>query len=226
MDYDEIAALWNADAGHMDKWDALGVAEKVEYAYQVGAERERNKYKSFGELHPRNHDAKCDCEHWQSCADCRELAKWLSSRPDAMYRLRQMYAEQAQPVEPVFWYRPIGNDGLYEGPLHHRSTEGLMLRDEKPKEWLPLFTIPQDAAAALSDLHEEKHELEEENTQYSAENCLFRDEIARLQGEAKVLRNLLSSSLGVIENCYPDDSTEADMLEELQNAIREALCPS
>lgn len=39
--------------------------------------------------------------------------------------------------EPLFWFRPCGD--LYEGPVHHKSVGGKMLRDEKPGEWLPLF---------------------------------------------------------------------------------------
>jgi hypothetical protein len=40
---------------------------------------------------------------------------------------------------PIFWYRPIGNDGLYEGPVHNNSVGGKRLRDEKPGEWVPLY---------------------------------------------------------------------------------------
>ena len=28
--------------------------------------------------------------------DCRALAQWMSSRPDALYRLRELYAEEAE----------------------------------------------------------------------------------------------------------------------------------
>lgn len=31
--------------------------------------------------------------------DCRGLASWLSSRPDALYKLRELYAEQVQPAQ-------------------------------------------------------------------------------------------------------------------------------
>jgi Lar family restriction alleviation protein len=50
-------------------------------------------------------------------------------------------APAAQPVAdavPLFWYRPC-RDGLYEGPHHHNSVGGRMLRDEKPGEWVPLY---------------------------------------------------------------------------------------
>ena len=56
--------------------------------------------------------------------------------------------------EPLFWYRPL-REGMYEGPVHHRSVGGKMMRDEKPSEWKPLHehaaprvesTHPDDAA--------------------------------------------------------------------------------
>lgn len=47
-------------------------------------------------------------------------------------------AEPAPEAEPLFWYRPCG-DGMYEGPHHHKSVGGAMLREEKPGEWVPLF---------------------------------------------------------------------------------------
>ncbi|MES2973338.1 MAG: hypothetical protein V4757_07000 [Pseudomonadota bacterium] len=43
-----------------------------------------------------------------------------------------------QPAEPMFWVRLFG-DGMYEGPMHHKSAEGRMRRDEKPEEWHPLY---------------------------------------------------------------------------------------
>ena len=32
---------------------------------------EELKTYSFGEKYPRNPDAKCKCEHWEVCIDCR-----------------------------------------------------------------------------------------------------------------------------------------------------------
>ena len=45
--------------------------------------------------------------------------------------------------EPLFWYRPVCNGEMYEGPIHNNSVGGKMLRDEKPGEWLPLYTEAQ-----------------------------------------------------------------------------------
>lgn len=53
--------------------------------------------------------------------------------------------------EPMFWYRPL-RDSFYEGPIHNNSVLGKMLRDEKPDEWRPLYTAPQQREwASLTD---------------------------------------------------------------------------
>jgi hypothetical protein len=52
--------------------------------------------------------------------------------------------------EPLFWYRPC-NDGLYEGPHHHKSKLGRMLREERPDQWKPLYDIPNLTQATGQD---------------------------------------------------------------------------
>lgn len=42
---------------------------------------------------------------------------------------------------PVFWYRPVMNGEMYEGPHHNSSIGGKMIREEKPGEWVPLYTL-------------------------------------------------------------------------------------
>ena len=49
------------------------------------------------------------------------------------------------------------------------------------------------------------------------------DSTKRLQGEAGVMRQLLRIALGIIENCYPDDSTEAEMMQDLESQIKAVL---
>lgn len=44
--------------------------------------------------------------------------------------------------EPLFWYRPVCDGEMYEGPIHNASIGGKMMRDEKPGEWLPLYSAP------------------------------------------------------------------------------------
>ena len=84
---------------------------------------------------------------WDVCVQC-------DSREEAD-RVRTALA-QPEP-EPVFWYRPVDKDGGYEGPMHHKSVGGKMLRDEKPSEWKPLYTAPpQHEWAGLTD---EEYEL-------------------------------------------------------------------
>ena len=59
-------------------------------------------------------------------------------------QLRQAYAQGAASVlsaEPIFFYRPTCNGEMYEGPHHAKSIGGRMLREEKPNEWVPLFTL-------------------------------------------------------------------------------------
>ena len=75
---------------------------------------------------------------------------------EALTQLEAMVGEQ----EPKFWYRPVGDDGLYEGPVHHNSVGGKMLRDEKPGEWVPLFVgatppaqQPQYEAGDMASAH-------------------------------------------------------------------------
>lgn len=54
-------------------------------------------------------------------------------------------ADKQGEAEPLFWYRPC-RDGLYEGPVHHKSVGGTMLRAEKPGEWFPLYASPHQVA--------------------------------------------------------------------------------
>ena len=58
---------------------------------------------------------------------------------------------QADARPPLFYYRPVGEDGLYEGPVHANSVSGKLLRDAKPGEWKPLYTHPEASAPGLSD---------------------------------------------------------------------------
>lgn len=79
----------------------------------------------------------------------------------ALTQLEAMVGEQS----PKFWYRPVGNDGLYEGPVHHNSVGGKMLRDEKPGEWVPLFAgaapvAQQPQAEAMRSIEQERKEAE------------------------------------------------------------------
>lgn len=56
-----------------------------------------------------------------------------------------------------------------------------------------------------------------------AELAQLKATVTRLEGEAGVMRLLLQLALGVIENCYPDDSTEAELMMDLQNKIVAAV---
>lgn len=74
---------------------------------------------------------------YRSAAYYRRMAEAM------LDRINKLEAALAQPQqEPVFWYRPLMNDEMYEGPVHNNSISGKMLRDENPTEWVPLFTSP------------------------------------------------------------------------------------
>jgi hypothetical protein len=46
----------------------------AEQAWQAGYEAGKSERQSFNEAHPPNPDAKCKCEHWESCAECHPTA--------------------------------------------------------------------------------------------------------------------------------------------------------
>ena len=54
----------------------------------------------------------------------------------------------AESAGPLFWYRPVGEDGLYEGPHHTSSKHGETLRALHPGQWHGLYAstrgIPVD----------------------------------------------------------------------------------
>lgn len=58
-------------------------------------------------------------------------------------------AVQAVGAVPLFWYRPCGGN-LYEGPFHTNSSEGKLLREEKPDAWHPLYTHTPPAASFVA----------------------------------------------------------------------------
>lgn len=59
-------------------------------------------------------------------------------------------AQPVQPAvaqgEPLFWYRPVGSDGGYEGPIHNGAIEEVRKRSGA---WFGLY--PQAPAAAINE---------------------------------------------------------------------------
>jgi hypothetical protein len=49
--------------------------------------------------------------------------------------------------DPLFWYRPVGEDGGYEGPLHNGVIEKVR---KESGSWKPLYTTPTAAAPVQS----------------------------------------------------------------------------
>lgn len=74
-------------------------------------------------------------------------APMCESAAAELRRLAQVEAEHAALLKaisdaiPVFWYRPVMNGDMYEGPHHNNSFVGRLQRAEKPSEWLPLYTL-------------------------------------------------------------------------------------
>jgi len=48
-------------------------------------------------------------------------------------------------------------------------------------------------------------------------------DITRLQGEARVMLDLLSEALGILDTIEPESSTEAEYLDAIKDAIRAVL---
>lgn len=47
--------------------------------------------------------------------------------------------------EPIFWYRPVGEDGGYEGPIHNGAIEKVR---KLSGVWKPLYTTPPPHSAS------------------------------------------------------------------------------
>lgn len=50
-----------------------------------------------------------------------------------------VYSKTPSNSEPVFWYRPVSEDGGYEGPLHANSAEFAAIPSDKRDHWVPLI---------------------------------------------------------------------------------------
>ena len=79
--------------------------------------------------------------------DCQiatsELRKSAYAASDIRAQLNTTPPAQPAPVqEPVFWYRPVGDDGGYEGPIHNSAIERVR---KMAGTWKPLYTDPQPA---------------------------------------------------------------------------------
>ena len=78
------------------------------------------------------------------------ITEQLGSLKSGVYEFRKRrdraVASTGQPpAEPMFWVRLL-RAGLYEGPVHHNSAEGKMMREAKPDEWHPLYLHPEGTA--------------------------------------------------------------------------------
>lgn len=73
----------------------------------------------------------------------RDAVTWTPETGYVFAQPAQQPAQQPAPVqEPVFWYRPVGDDGGYEGPIHNSAIEKVR---KMAGTWRPLYTSPQPA---------------------------------------------------------------------------------
>lgn len=62
---------------------------------------------------------------------------------------KDVIVSMATQQEPLFWYRPVCDGEMYEGPIHNNSVGGKMMRDERPGEWFTLYAGSQVDIAGL-----------------------------------------------------------------------------
>jgi len=107
--------------------------------------------KSFGETHPRNLNATCKCEHWQSCIGCHPTAHTEKYVTDAM-KVRQAVSEAVLAhQEPVAYQqrtRPNWKDATCWTPWEDCSKAEAQDCWDRPQvhDWLDearaLYTTP------------------------------------------------------------------------------------
>lgn len=153
----------------------------------------------------------------------------LLDRSDVEAIIRAVLALAAQPAvatsdsakpagEPMFWVRLCG-DGLYEGPVHHKSAEGKMLREEKPSEWHPLYLaaapMPDSKGAAVPVA-----EVASVSTSYPFEVAV--DWLVEMNHDFESLQKL-----GVVKGTklylHPSDGAQAAGQEDARDALAELI---
>jgi hypothetical protein len=78
-------------------------------------------------------------------ANTDTVARFTNDMRERLDRLDQWAGRTPSPapnMAPLFWYRPVGEDGGYEGPHHASSELGKMFRDHMPGQWKPLYAHP------------------------------------------------------------------------------------
>lgn len=90
-------------------------------------------------------------------------ARQIQAGFDGDYRLTirsgqvPLYTDPPRSEEkPIFWYRPVDDEGGYEGPHHASSSLGKMFRDLKPGQWKPLYSSPFVSGNAGFDVLDER----------------------------------------------------------------------
>jgi hypothetical protein len=135
--------------------------------------------KSFAETHPRNPNATCECEHWQSCIDCHPTAHGEKYITDAM-RVQQAVA-QAVLQEPVVYQYRTRPDWIPEwNEWNTCSKDSADSYEKKPylHDWhyevRKLYTTPQPHREWVGLTNEEiKDIFSKQRMIYTTEGVLF-----------------------------------------------------
>lgn len=111
--------------------------------------------KSFAETHPRNLNATCKCEHWQSCIDCHPTAHSERYMTDAM-KVRQAVSnavlqesKDGSPC-PEFWdwlpkaYNFDGNGSFTKYNMEVAFLAGKQASQPAQREWVGLVATEFD----------------------------------------------------------------------------------
>lgn len=121
------------------------------------------------------------------------------------WKVEPLYVAPPAVVEPLFWYRPVCNGEMYEGPVHNNSVGGKMLRDEKPCEWLPLYPAPRAVVEPLTDsLWQQHHRDSQELRRLCAERDQARRERDAVKAELAGLEASCSTLGGLVDELRPD----------------------
>jgi len=83
--------------------------------------------------------------YWVAMKEARAALEAAVEKQAAEISALQAKLSAMEAVEPLFYYRPTCNGEMYEGPHHAKSVGGRMLREEKPTEWIALYTAPKVA---------------------------------------------------------------------------------
>lgn len=90
--------------------------------------------------------------------------------------------------EPVFWYRPVGTDGGYEGPIHNWAIEEVR---KKSGAWVPLYATPP--TAQINEQMLNALEVAETEMRYAGWDTAVPDNLGRIEAYKTVIAALAAT---------------------------------